>query len=372
MAMELTFLGTGSAYPSPSRGASALALRYQGECWLFDCGEGTQTQFMRSQLRAGKIAKIFITHLHGDHMFGLPGLLCTVSLQSSPLSNKQPVEIYGPVGLRKFLRTSMELSHSQLLFPYVVHELVPTEDQCFPEEWREPCIQKVDDQLHPQELPGKTIYLNPEEDCYNLVNHEQFIVKAFRLFHRIPSFGFVIEERKRPGKLQTQKLKDMGVQPGPLYGKLKNGQTITLNNGITVFPMDVLEAPIPGRKICILGDCSRIVGDMGKKLCIDADVLVHEATLDDSQSDKAEEHGHCTPKTAAEFAKSCKVKRLILTHFSQRYKPTPLTNAGDDDVMELKTQAELVLEGQEVTLAEDFMVIEIPFNKAKQQIIPAH
>ncbi|XP_078276949.1 zinc phosphodiesterase ELAC protein 1 [Rhinoraja longicauda] len=365
MTVELTFLGTGSAYPSPTRGASAVALRYEGECWLFDCGEGTQTQLMRSQLRAGKISKVFITHLHGDHLFGLPGLLCTVSLQSSSLLNKQPVEIYGPVGLRKFLRTCMHLSHSQLVFSYVVHELVPTEDQCFPEEWRSPSAHNVDDQLHPQELQGKTIHLDPQEDCYNLVTHEQFIVKAFRLFHRIPSFGFVIEERERPGKLQTQKLKDMGIQPGPLYGKLKNGQPVTLNNGVTVFPVDVLEAPIPGRKICILGDCSGTVGEKGKKLCIDADVLVHEATLNDSQSDKAEEHGHCTPKTAAEFAKLCKAKQLVLTHFSQRYKPTALTNEGDDDVKELKTQAELVLEGQEVILAEDFMVIEIPFNRTK-------
>lgn len=104
----------------------------------------------------------------------------------------------------------MHLSHSQLVFSYVVHELVPTEDQCFPEEWRSPSAHNVDDQLHPQELQGKTIHLDPQEDCYNLVTHEQFIVKAFRLFHRIPSFGFVIEERERPGKLQTQKLKDMG------------------------------------------------------------------------------------------------------------------------------------------------------------------
>ncbi|XP_062898111.1 zinc phosphodiesterase ELAC protein 1 [Mobula hypostoma] len=371
MSVELTFLGTGSAYPSPSRGASAVVLRYEGECWLFDCGEGTQTQLMRSHLRAGKISKVFITHLHGDHLFGLPGLLCTVSLQCSSLPNKQPVEIYGPVGLRKFLRACMQLSHSQLVFPYVVHELVPTEDQCFPEEWRPPSVHGVDDQLHPQELQGTTIHLDPQQDCYNLLTHEQFTVKAFRLFHRIPSFGFVIKEKERPGKLQTQKLKDMGIQPGPLYGKLKNGQPITLNSGVTVYPMDVLETPIPGRKICILGDCSRPVGEKAKELCADADVLVHEATLNDNQSDKAEERGHCTPKTAAEFAKLCKVKRLILTHFSQRYKPTALAAEGDDDdIIELKNQAELILKGQEVTLAEDFMVIEIPLNKTKRQIIP--
>ncbi|XP_007904972.1 zinc phosphodiesterase ELAC protein 1 [Callorhinchus milii] len=363
MAVDLTFLGTGAAFPSRSRGASAVAWRHEGECWLFDCGEGTQTQVLRSALRAGKISKVFITHLHGDHLFGLPGLLCTVSLQCSSTSVKQPLEIYGPVGLRKYLRTCLGISQSQLNFPYVVHELIPTQDQCFPEEWRYPSDQKADDQLHPQEQQGKTIHLDPQENCYHLLDHKHFTVKAFKLFHRIPSFGFVIEEKERPGRLLTQKLKDMGVHPGPLYGKLKNGQAITLDNGETVFPMDVLEGPVPGRKICILGDCSGIVGDVGKKLCLDADVLVHEATLDDSQADKAKEHGHCTPKTAAEFAKSCKVKRLVLTHFSQRYKPASLINEGDDNVLELKTQAELILEGQEVTLAEDFLVLEIPSKK---------
>lgn len=147
--MDVTFLGTGSAYPSPHRGASALVLRTEGECWLFDCGEGTQTQLMRSQLRAGessyadfrlhpedkfshgsciiifffypgRITKVFISHLHGDHLFGLPGLLCTVSLNSNPDSqqNLSCVDIYGPRGLRHFLRVTLGLTGSQLLFPY--------------------------------------------------------------------------------------------------------------------------------------------------------------------------------------------------------------------------------------------------------------
>uniref|UniRef100_A0A8C6JMN6 Malic enzyme n=1 Tax=Melopsittacus undulatus TaxID=13146 RepID=A0A8C6JMN6_MELUD len=208
MSMDITFLGTGSAYPSPTRGASALVLRREGECWLFDCGEGTQTQFMKSHLRAG-------------------------------------------------------------------------------------------------------------------------------------------------------------VQPGPLYGKLKNGSTVVLENGLTISPSDVLEDPIPGRKICILGDCSGVVGDAAAKLCCGADVLVHEATLDDTQEEKAREHGHSTPKMASEFAKSCKVKKVVLTHFSQRYKPAAQRGEGDADITELKRQAESVLDGQEVTLAEDFMTIEIPMRKIK-------
>ncbi|NXS54872.1 RNZ1 protein, partial [Brachypteracias leptosomus] len=206
MSMDITFLGTGSAYPSPTRGASAIVLRREGECWLFDCGEGTQTQLMRSHLRAGRITKIFITHLHGDHIFGLPGLLCTLSLQSSPDPTKPPVEIYGPVGLRSFIQRSLELSHSQLLFPYLVHELLPTRDQCPPEEFKDfSCLDRAEGS--PQ---GRRLQLDAGEDSYLLVEDEQLVVKAFRLFHRVPSFGFVVEEKPRPGKLNVQKLKDFG------------------------------------------------------------------------------------------------------------------------------------------------------------------
>ncbi|KFU85814.1 Zinc phosphodiesterase ELAC protein 1, partial [Chaetura pelagica] len=207
MSMDVTFLGTGSAYPSPTRGASALVLRREGECWLFDCGEGTQTQLMKSHLRAGRITKIFITHLHGDHFFGLPGLLCTLSLQSNPDPNKPPVDIYGPLGLRDFIWRSMELSHSQLLF--FVHELVPTQDQCPEEEFKD--FSYLDrDEGFPKGTQGRILHLDPVESSYLLVEDEQLVVKAFRLFHRVPSFGFVVEEKPRPGKLNVEKLKDLG------------------------------------------------------------------------------------------------------------------------------------------------------------------
>ncbi|NXP45823.1 RNZ1 protein, partial [Heliornis fulica] len=209
MSMDVTFLGTGSAYPSPTRGASALVLRREGECWLFDCGEGTQTQFMKSHLRAGRITKIFITHLHGDHLFGLPGLLCTLSLQSSPDTKKAHIDIYGPLGLQYFIWRSMELSHSQLLFHYTVHELVPTLDQCPAEEFKE--FSHLDGIAEsPQGAQGLRVNLDPVEDSYLLFEDEELVVKAFRLFHRIPSFGFMVGEKPRPGKLNVKKLKDLG------------------------------------------------------------------------------------------------------------------------------------------------------------------
>ncbi|KAM4616058.1 zinc phosphodiesterase ELAC protein 1-like [Polymixia lowei] len=368
MTMDLTFLGTGSAYPSPHRGASALVLRTEGECWLFDCGEGTQTQLMKSQLRASRITKVFISHLHGDHLFGLPGLLCTVSLNTNPSpSQTLPcVDIYGPRGLRHFLRVTLGLTGSQLLFPYAVHELEPTPDQSPPEGQLSDEMTAESGPLHPQERLGRTISLDVSNDCYLLLEDKRFVVKAFRLFHRIPSFGFSIQEQDRPGRLNTELLKELGLKPGPLYGRLKAGETVTLENGHVVTSSEVLEEAIPGRKICILGDCSSVIGEGPLKVCNRADILVHEATLGDEHHEKAVDHGHSTPKMAAAVALACCARKLVLYHFSQRYKPCALQKEGDeDDVAELRRQAEEALQGSavEVTLAEDFLTLPIPLKR---------
>ncbi|XP_040897397.1 zinc phosphodiesterase ELAC protein 1 [Toxotes jaculatrix] len=370
MTMDMTFLGTGSAYPSPHRGATALVLRTEGECWLFDCGEGTQTQLMRSQLRAGKITKVFISHLHGDHMFGLPGLLCTVSLNTNPepQQNLTCVDIYGPRGLRHFLRVTLGLSGSQLLFPYAVHELEPTPEQS-PEEGQLSLEMTAEcGPLHPQERPGRTISLDVSSDCYLLFEDKKFVVKAFRLFHRVPSFGFCIQEHDRPGRLKTELLKELGLKPGPLYGRLKAGESATLESGRVVLPSEVLEETIPGRKVCILGDCSSVLGVGPMSLCNRADILVHEATLGNEHQEKAVDHGHSTPEMAAAVARACCALKLVLYHFSQRYKPSSLQKEGDeDDVSELKRQAEEALQdsGVEVILAEDFLTLPIPLRRPR-------
>uniref|UniRef100_A0A8C5LWQ3 ElaC ribonuclease Z 1 n=1 Tax=Leptobrachium leishanense TaxID=445787 RepID=A0A8C5LWQ3_9ANUR len=320
-------------------------------------------QFQAVVTFSGRITKIFITHLHGDHMFGLPGFLCTVSLQCSSTVTKQPVDIYGPVGLRDFVWRSLEISHSQLAFPYVVHELVPSEDQCPAEEFKDWSRTGIGDERIPADIQGRTVCEDPEGGSYTLFENDQFTVKAFKLFHRIPSFGFVIHEQERLGKLDVKKLRDFGIQPGPVCGKLKLGASVTLDNGQIVSPSDVLGDPIPGRKVCILGDCSGVISAEAARLCHEADVLVHEATLDDTQMDKAKEHGHSTPKMAAEFAGLCRARKLVLTHFSQRYKPAGMVGDGDEDVSVLKIQAEHHLVGRDVVLAEDFLTINIPIKK---------
>lgn len=366
--MDVTFLGTGSAYPSPHRGASALVLRTEGENWLFDCGEGTQIQLMKSTLRAGKISKVFISHLHGDHLFGLPGLLCTISLNLNPQPDQPPpcVDIYGPRGLRLFIRVALQLSGTQLLFPYAVHELQPSDEQC-PEEGRlSPALTTASETLHPQERPGRTVHPDPDTDCYHLIDDKQFVVKAFKLFHRVPSFGFSVEERERPGRLNTDLLKELGLKPGPLYGRLKNGQSVTLDSGRVLTAGEVLEPPLKGRKVCVFGDCSAPLGEGFKRACYGADVLVHEATLENGQQEKAVEHGHSTPGMAAAVALTCEAKTLVLHHFSQRYKPENLRRDDDeDDVSELKRQAELVLQGSrtDVILAEDFLTLPVVLKR---------
>ncbi|NXK90241.1 RNZ1 protein, partial [Formicarius rufipectus] len=208
MSMDITFLGTGAAYPSPSRGASALVLRRDGECWLFDCGEGTQTQLMRSPLRAGRITKIFITHLHGDHLFGLPGLLSTLALRSAP-EPPRPVDIYGPAGLREFVRSSLELSHTPPPFPCAVHELLPTPEQC-PDGAGLGSLSAGSEGAAVPGPAGRTLSLRPGQTSYLLEEDEQLELRAFRLFHRVPSFGFVLREKPRPGRLDVQRLRDLG------------------------------------------------------------------------------------------------------------------------------------------------------------------
>ncbi|XP_014240115.1 zinc phosphodiesterase ELAC protein 1-like [Cimex lectularius] len=360
--MQLIFLGTASCYPTAHRGVSCTALRLDdGNVWIFDCGEGSQVQIQKSSVLPGKIKKIFITHLHGDHLFGLPGLVCTLGCQVQDRKEPFILDIYGPLGLRRYLRESLKLSVSPLPFKYKVHELVPFDFKGTlfeSQEW-----QIAVGSLHPQEELGDTIY--EKQGVWNVMLENNISVYAGPLVHRIPCFGYVVKESPSPGALNVLQLKKEGVPPGPLYKQIKDGHPIALPSGKIIIPEEVLGPPKPGRCITILGDTCD--SSALKDIAINSDVLVHEATLEESMKDKAIEHGHSTPVMAVSFAESIAAKKLILFHFSQRYK-RDTGEAGEDgdnntSVNILHKEAELECNKRnficDIMLAEDLLEIDV-------------
>ncbi|XP_066993348.1 zinc phosphodiesterase ELAC protein 1 [Anabrus simplex] len=359
--MQITFLGTASCYPTKHRGVCCTALRFEdGDVWLFDCGEGSQIQIQKSGVKVGRITRIFITHLHGDHLFGLPGLMCTLGNQVTERKDFT-LEIFGPQGLRKYLRHALSLSRSPLPYLYVVHELIPVEEQ-FPEDWNSWKVNHLcEEPCHPQEKLGQEIAVESGL-VWNVIEDKTAVVQAGVILHRVPTFGYVIKEKDQPGKLDIELLLQLGTTPGPLYSKLKKGETVTFPNGVTVEPSQVLGPNKPGRKVTVLGDTfdpSRIA-----ELARNSDVLIHEATVEDALMEKAIETGHSTPSMAAKFALSIGVKLLVLNHVSQRYKS--LESDDDDEacsVMKLLDEARQALGDSDtcrVMLAEDYTVLDVP------------
>ncbi|XP_005108432.1 zinc phosphodiesterase ELAC protein 1 [Aplysia californica] len=353
--LALTFLGTASAYPTPSRCVSCTALSHDEGIWLFDCGEGAQVQLMKSPLKPGKISKIFITHLHGDHSFGLPGLLCTVSQNSL---RTEPLEIYGPVGLRHFVCTNLALSRADVCFDFIVHELetIPEQQPLDAEEWPLQVPSSVP--FHPCEREGRLI--RPDDNLiWHLYSDPKLTVKAVWVKHRVPSFTFVVQESPKSGKLDASKLKAMGVPPGPLYAKLKAGQAISLENGQMVSPSEVVGPSIPGRTVVVSGDSCD--SSELNKVARGATVLVHEATLENSLWEQCVQNGHSTPEMTATLAKELDVKMLVITHVSQRYKTRAAElKEGDRSVQILLDEALEILPADKVILAEDFAVYTVP------------
>lgn len=247
---------------------------------MFDCGEGTQHQLLRTPLKLTRLKKLFITHLHGDHVFGIPGLLSS----RSSLGGSDPLEIYGPPGLRELVETAMRLTETHLGYPLEWHEVsegIVCED----------AVMKVE---------------------------------AAALDHRIACFGYRVTELPRAGALNVQRLSELGLAPGPEYGRLKAGEDVTLPDGRLIRAAEAVGEPYAGRVVTVLGDTRPCAG--ARKLAEGADVLVHEATFGQDLGDKAGEYGHSTTLQAAETAREAKVGRLFLTHFSSRYKAEDLAN----------------------------------------------
>jgi len=307
--VQITFLGTSSGVPTKSRNVSSVALRLpqRAELWLFDCGEGTQHQILRSELKISQLSRIFVTHMHGDHIFGLMGLLASCGLAG----NVDKIDIYGPPGLNEYLQAASRYSHTHFSYPIKVHTVQPG-----------------------------VIY----ED-------EEFTVTCGLLHHRITAFGYRVAEKDRTGRFDIDKAKSLEIPSGPIYGKLKRGETVTLEDGRVINGSELCGPIEIGRKIAYCTDT--VYCDGAVQLAIDADVLIHEATFAHQDSDMAFQRLHSTTTMAAQTAYGAGVHKLIMTHFSPRYAP-----GNSIELKDLLKEARAIF--PKTIMAHDFMVYDVP------------
>lgn len=302
--LRIIFLGTGGSLPTRNRNPSAIMVNRKGELLLFDCGEGTQQQMMRAKTGMMNLSSIFITHLHADHFLGIPGLMQTMSF----MGRKEPLLIYGPEGTREFTELFEALGYFNLKY----------------------------------EVRG--IELKPGD----LIEREEYVIRALKTEHNISSLGYALIENPRPGRFNREKAIKLGIPPGPLFAKLQKGNPVEVN-GKLINPEDVMGAPRPGRTVVYSGDtrpCKSIL-----EASRNADVLIHDGSFADEMADWAEESKHSTAGEVAALAKEAGVRKLILTHISSRYT---------DDAEPILTDSKKIFEN--VIIAEDLMEIEIPYR----------
>lgn len=307
MTLTVTFLGTGAAIPSLDRNVASLALAREGETLLFDCGEGTQRQMMRYGV-SFSMRDIFFTHFHADHLLGLTGLVRTLGLQD----RTDPLRLYGPRGARRVLEQALAVGIERNKFPVQI-----------------------------EELAAGDVVSRPE---YDLV--------AVEADHRAPSLAYVLVEHTRLGRFQPERVRELGVPEGPLWGKLHRGETVELPDGRRIGPTDLVGPPRPGRKVAISGDTrpSRAIAEAARG----ADLLVHEATFSEEEAEKAEQTGHSTAAAAATLARDAGVRRLVLTHISARYTR---------EAPELVAEAQAIF--PESMVARDGLMVDVPFPDAE-------
>jgi ribonuclease Z len=296
MDLSLFFAGTGGSVPSPQRGLPAVLIRRGGDRILFDCGEGTQRQLVRS-VGLTDVDSVFITHFHADHWLGLPGMLKSFALRE----RDQPLRVYGPRGLKE-LMGAMRIVYGRMPYELSFIELQPAE----------------------------------------MVERDGYAITAIPVRHRGDAcFGYALVEQPRPGHLDARLAEELGVMPGPDFGRLQRGETI---NGVA--PEQVMGSMREGRKIVLSGDTAP-----SEALAIaahQADLLVHEATFAEEESERARQTAHSTARQAAQLASDAQVRLLALTHLSNRY-------AG----RELRAEARELFANTEVP--RDFDTIEVPF-----------
>lgn len=304
--MEVTFLGTSSAVPSKYRNHPSIALKAFGEIILFDCGEGTQRQLSNVKISPMKINKIFISHLHGDHILGLPGLIQSMGFRGRDSENS--LHIYGPIGLKNVKKAIFDLGNFTIDFPVIIHE-----------------------------IENNGAYTDI------IFKNDEYEVECVKTHHNIQNLSYSIYEKKKPRFLREKAI-ELGVNPGPDFAKLHNNYAVEVDGNL-IKPEQVIGPHRSGLKLVYSGDsipCEEMIN-----LAKDATVLIHESTYKNEDIDKAISNAHSTASQAAKIAKQSNVSKLILTHISTRY-----TNVDD-----LKEEALEIFENIEV--AYDYMSLKI-------------
>ncbi len=311
--MQVTFLGTSSGVPTRARNVSSVALRLpqRSELWLFDCGEGTQHQFLKSDLRLSQLRRLFITHMHGDHIFGLPGLLASLGLACT----SSGVDLYGPDPLESYLAGVLENSSSRISYPLKTHKVRKSAEQ-------------------------RTI----------LFEEEDIEVTCTELNHRVPAYAYRVQQKSRPGRFDIEKARAMSIPPGPVYAALKKGQEVVLEDGRIINGLELCGPMQPGLSVVYCTDT--VFSEKAVELARGADLLIHEATYAHCDANLAYQRKHSTSTMAAQTASEAGVNQLALTHLSPRYAP------GND-----VTPNDLLKEAQAIfpntLLAKDFLQLEL-------------
>ena len=271
-AVRLTFLGTAGSWPTKERSASAIALDMERELVLLDCGEGAQLQLFHSAESFMRVRRVFLTHFHGDHFLGLPGLI-----QSMCLNHRtEPLDIYGPEDARTMVERVLALGYFTLRFPIEVHALAAG---------------------HSVELDGYT-------------------VRTAEADHPVPSIAYRLDEAARRGRFDGDLARSKGIR-GPDFGRLEAGESVRVGDTV-VRPEDVMGPPRPGRSIVYSGDSAP--SPAIRNLADRATVLIHESTTASDLETEGNRWGHSSARQAAEIARDARVELLFLTHFSSRYK----------------------------------------------------
>ena len=299
--LNVIFLGTAGSLPTPERNTSSVLVNREGEMMLFDCGEGTQRQMMRARTGMMRLSYIFLTHLHADHVLGIPGLLETMAFQG----REQPLTIAGPKNTIHLVEAFSSICYFARDFEVRVMELDPGD----------------------------------------AVKMDGYQVEAIETYHSVPSLGYCMKEDERLGKFNREAAVALGVPDGPLFGRLQHGQTVE-RDGKVIRPDQVMGEPRPGRKIVYTGDtrpCKSV-----ELASNNADLLIHDGAPAEDMADWARETKHSTAGEAAQLAKRANVRKLVLTHISSRYS---------ENVSPLLADAKRFFE--DTIIADDLMKIEL-------------